>query len=502
MPKLLPRDLKKAIDRLEAEPGRPWTLDDLAAVSGVARRTLHKRFRRFLSCTPMEFLRDLRLDRVRQDLLEASPGANITEVAMRWGVTHLGRFAARYHERYGESPSATLRRGRVLALRAPSQPIAPAADRPTIAVVPFDLIGSNVGIAAGLSDEITAAIWRLRWINVVAPSHARYHLRGKICSDAGGRVRVMVRLTEVSIGRTLWAQRWDGDCNDVFGFEETVAAGVVRVIPPTLREAEIDRVRRQDRASLTAWELTMRALPSVVSLAAASEGIALELLEQAMELAPADPLPMSVAAWCHGLRAGHHFTPRREDEKAAAAALAARAAMMNTGDVLVETMLAAGYTLAHDLDTAAVHAERALALDGGSAWAWGRSAWIKAYRGEAAEAIEEFQMARMLAPADPLNFLCSVGIASAKFQAAQYEDSIRWYRRAIAENPEVTWTNRFLAPTYLLAGRAEEARLSFAAFTAEFPDLTIVDVRSGLPWNSIFLDGVAEGLESLGMRPG
>ena len=502
MPKLLPRDLKKAVDRLEAEPSRSWTLDDLATVSGVARRTLHKRFRRFLSCTPMEFLRDLRLDRVRQDLLEASPGANITEVAMRWGLTHLGRFAARYRERYGESPSATLRRGRVFVRPAPSLPITPASDRPTIAVLPFDLIGPNLGIAAGLSDEIAAAIWRLHWINVVAPSHARYHLRGKICGDAGGRVRVTVFLNEASIGRTLWAQRWDGDCNNIFGLEETVAAGVVRVIQPALREAEIDRARRQDRASLTAWELTMRALPSVVSLAAASEGIALELLEQAMELAPTDPLPMSVAAWCHGLRAGHHFTARREDEKAAAGALAARAAMINTGDALVETMLAAGYTLAHDLDAAAVRAERALALDGGSAWAWGRSAWIKAYRGEAAEAIEEFQMARTLAPADSLNFLCSVGIASAKFQTAQYEDSIRWYKRAIAENPAVTWTNRFLAPAYMLAGRTEEARRSFAAFTAEFPDLTIVDVRSGLPWNSIYLDGVAEGLESLGMRPG
>jgi hypothetical protein len=57
--------------------------------------------------------------------------------------------------------------------------------------------------------------------------------------------------------------------------------------------------------------------------------------------------------------------------------------------------------------TAALHADQALALDGGSAWAWGRSGWIKAYVGEAAEAIERFQIARALAPSDPLNFLCS-----------------------------------------------------------------------------------------------
>jgi len=164
-------------------------------------------------------------------------------------------------------------------------------------------------------------------------------------------------------------------------------------------------------------------------------------------------------------------------------------------------MLAAGYTLAHDLEAAAIHAERALTLDGGSAWAWGRSAWIKAYRGEAMEAIEQFQIARALAPADSLNFLCSVGIAAAQFQIARYEESVRWYKRALAENPAATWTNRFLAPTCILAGRVDEARQSFAMFTAEFPDLTIADVRSGLPWNSHYIDRTADGLETLGMRP-
>jgi transcriptional regulator GlxA family with amidase domain len=104
MPRPLPRDLRKALDRLEAEPNRPWRVEDLAAISGVARRTLHKHFRRFLSRTPMQFLRELRLARARQELLRASPGAGVAEVAERCGITHLGRFATRYRERYGESP--------------------------------------------------------------------------------------------------------------------------------------------------------------------------------------------------------------------------------------------------------------------------------------------------------------------------------------------------------------------------------------------------------------
>ena len=98
----------------------------------------------------------------------------------------------------------------------------------------------------------------------------------------------------------------------------------------------------------------MRALPCITSIEAAAEGMALELLQEAIERAPHDPLPIAMAAWCHGLRAGHHFTAHPEAEKAAARELAAKAVRLNTGDALAESMLAAGYTLAHDLEAAAV----------------------------------------------------------------------------------------------------------------------------------------------------
>jgi adenylate cyclase len=245
----------------------------------------------------------------------------------------------------------------------------------------------------------------------------------------------------------------------------------------------------------------MRALPCLTMVDAAAEGIALELLDEAIELAPHDPLPIAAAAWCRGLRAGHHFTARPEVERAAASELAARASKLSGGDALAETMLAAGYTLAHDLSSAAVHSDRALALDGQSAWAWGRSAWVKAYRGQANEALEEFQIARSLAPADQLNFLWSVGIASANFQSGRYDESILWFKRAQADNPASTWTNRFLAATYILAGRADEGRRALGTFERDFPGLTISDVRSSLPWNASYLDRTCEGLEQAGMRP-
>ena len=499
----LPRDLKRALDRLNAEPERAWTVASLAAACGVAPRTLQKHFRCFLGRSPVEFVRELRLDRARQQLLRPATATNVTDVATRCGFNHLGRFSAWYARRYGESPSATLRRCQTaLDCRTPSLPILSAAvERPAIAVLPFAAVGPETSLSGGLADEIAAVLWRLRWINVAAPQNARYHLRGRVATDANGGLRASVIVLDVPARRYIWADSWTGDRNDLPAFEERVTAGIARAIQPAVRDAEIDRASRRPPAELNAWELTMRALPHVLSLEAVGQGVALELLEQAMELAPHDALPVSVAAWCHGLRAGHHFTQRRDEENEAARRLAARAAQLGSGDSLAETMLACGYALAHDLAAAEIHVERALTLDGGSAWGWGRRGWIKAYRGEAAEAIECFQIARALAPIDRLHFLCCHGIASALFDSGRYEESIGWFKQGITENPAALWINRWLAPAYVLAGRREEGQRTLADFMRTNPELTIADVRSGLPWHSGYLDRVAEVFESAGMRP-
>jgi adenylate cyclase len=500
--KPLPRGLKKAIERLEGEPARAWRLGDLAAAAGLAPRTLQKQFCGFLGCAPLAFLRDLRFDRARQELLHAPGHASVTEIATGCGFSHLGRFAIQYQRRYGEVPSATLRRSQRATAHSPAvvPVLASTLERPVIAIIPFGVVGLRPELATAFSEEVAMALWRLRSVKIAASSHAGYHLLGKLHANARSTLRATVRLVDAVTGRYVWAAAWEGDGRDLIALEERVALGVARAIQPALYTAEVDRASGLERRDLTAWELTMRALPHLMMVEAAAEGMALELLEQAMALAPHDPLPIAAAAWCHGLRAGHHFSVQASAERAMARDLAARAAALSTGGGLAETMLAGGYTLAHDLEGAGVHAERALVIDGGSAWAWGRSAWVKAYRGHAAEATEEFEIARSLAPADPLNFLWSIGIASGKFQTGHYDQSIGWFRRALAENPKAIWAHRFLAPAYVLAGRMDEGRQTLAKFTAAFPGLTIGDVRKGLPWNQAYLDLTSEGLEGAGMR--
>lgn len=83
------------------------TLGRLADHAGVSVRTITSGFRRYRGESPLSVLRDIRLRRARDHLLDPRAGS-VTEVALRCGFGHFSRFASVYRVRFGESPSATL----------------------------------------------------------------------------------------------------------------------------------------------------------------------------------------------------------------------------------------------------------------------------------------------------------------------------------------------------------------------------------------------------------
>jgi AraC-like DNA-binding protein len=91
------------------------TVSDVAAHLGVSVRSLQSGFRHWRDFTPNSYLRKVRLQLARDELLRLDGDANVTKVAMRHGFAHLGRFSAQYQAAFAETPSATLRRGRALS---------------------------------------------------------------------------------------------------------------------------------------------------------------------------------------------------------------------------------------------------------------------------------------------------------------------------------------------------------------------------------------------------
>jgi transcriptional regulator GlxA family with amidase domain len=107
-----PGHVKRVEDFLRAHPERDISVSELAEIAGASLRSLQDGFRRFRNITLTEAIRDARLIYWRQ-LLETPPdGAGVGTLAIAAGLTHLGRAAALYAKRYGETPSETLRRKR------------------------------------------------------------------------------------------------------------------------------------------------------------------------------------------------------------------------------------------------------------------------------------------------------------------------------------------------------------------------------------------------------
>jgi len=102
---LAPYYVKRCEDYMLAHADDAITIEDLA-------RSLQTGFQRYRNTTPMAFLRDIRLQRVREELLDAklrNRPMTVTRVALDWGFSHMGHFTKAYAERFKELPSQTLR---------------------------------------------------------------------------------------------------------------------------------------------------------------------------------------------------------------------------------------------------------------------------------------------------------------------------------------------------------------------------------------------------------
>ncbi|MFF0952266.1 AraC family transcriptional regulator [Rhizobium leguminosarum] len=104
----VPKQIKRAIEYMTANIAASPNVVDIARAAGVSVRALQLAFQEFKSTTPSKYLRQMRLEGARKDLLaHPADDMSVSDVARRWGFTHMGRFSAFYREAFGELPSET-----------------------------------------------------------------------------------------------------------------------------------------------------------------------------------------------------------------------------------------------------------------------------------------------------------------------------------------------------------------------------------------------------------
>jgi AraC-like DNA-binding protein len=94
--------LSAALQAIHEEPAHPWTVPDLAAVSGLSRAAFARSFQRALGQAPLQYLTDLRMTLARDDLRTGQP--TLAQVAERTGYASPYAFAAAFRRHHGQPP--------------------------------------------------------------------------------------------------------------------------------------------------------------------------------------------------------------------------------------------------------------------------------------------------------------------------------------------------------------------------------------------------------------
>jgi len=408
----------------------------------------------------------------------------------------------------------------VIAVDTPRAPFALSLpDKPSIAVLPFSNLSGDAAedyFADGMVDDIVTGLSRINWLFVIARQSTsiykaravdvaqigrelgvRYILEGSV-RKGSDRVRINCQLIDASTRAHVWAERFERQSDDVFTLQDEVAVSVVGAITPSLRRAEVDRVRRKRPESLDAYDLVLRSQPDVDSGMPAQVSKALVLLERAIALDPTYALAHGNAAMCHHclfLRNGFKQVDRN------ASIFHARDAILHGKDDAIALTLA-GFSIGmdgHDRTAAFAAMEAALAISPSSALTYILGSVIHGWGGDAERAIDWSERGVRLSPFDPWLFAAFDAQALGHFHRGRYEDASRAAYKAVQANPAHSITYVQLSAALAMLGRLEEAKVAAARVLELQPTFRFGRQFAGVNCSPALAESLGAALRAAGL---
>jgi adenylate cyclase len=272
----------------------------------------------------------------------------------------------------------------------------------------------------------------------------------------------------------------------------------VGAIEPSLREAEIERVKRKRPDSLDAYDLVLRALPHAYPATPEGAAKALPFLEGALALEVGYAGAHGLLAWCHEILFMHGGFG--EDNRAASIHHARAALSYGRDDATALALDAFAMAMvAHDRATAYAAFEQAITLSPSSSFALFLGCVALAYGGEAERAIDWAERALRISPFDRLNFGAYHGLAVSHFLRGRYAEAANAGRLAVQSNPGFSVSNSLLAAPLAKLGRMQEAKAVAARVLGLQPSFSADRFCKALALPSALAKSLTEAWRSAGL---
>jgi TolB-like protein/cytochrome c-type biogenesis protein CcmH/NrfG len=403
----------------------------------------------------------------------------------------------------------------------------PLADKPSIAVLPFNNMSGNPEqeyLSDGITEDIITALSKLRWFLVIARNSTfvykglavdvkqagrelgvDYVIEGSV-QKAGDRIRISARLIDTTTGKNLWAEKYDRQFADIFDVQDEITQTVVATIEPKLVAAEGVRSQRRSGENLNAWQLVMRAMSHYGKLTSNESQSAIALLEEAVQKYPDYGPAHSLLAFTL-LVSGHvGWIPETSDPRFTtelvhrAGELARHAAELDDEDPWAHFALGNYYFIERCTDEAVREYLKAIDLNPNFAIAYGSLGRALVFDGQSEDAVNYFQKALRMSPHDPLVAVFCSGMGTAHYYAHRYDEGVEWCRKGIRERPGYTAVHRILCANLAMAGRTEEAEAAAATLRRLQPNISIAWIEEHVPYTPRAIPHFLDGMRKAGFK--
>lgn len=347
----------------------------------------------------------------------------------------------------------------------------------SIAVLPFVNISGDqeqVYFADGLTEDLITDLSKINELFVIARNSSfSYRNSPKNVSEigrelgvanvlegsvrkAGNRIRINAQLVDTKTGGHVWAERYDGDVQDIFDVQDEITAKIISALHISLTGAT-----RGDRSthSVEAYELSLQGRAKFFMFSPETNAECIQLLDQAIAIDP-----NFANAWAEQVfpyQSGWSFAWKDYDDGLKIAEeKAKRAVELGPDSSLAHSRLGWVQTFLREPEHSIQSFERALELDANNADTHTWFCEALNYAGQPERALEVGEKSLRFDPVAPPN--CLHHIAHAHFLMGELEKAADYDQRAIRMAPSFPPARIVMAAILVESGRTEEAKEQIA----------------------------------------
>jgi TolB-like protein/Tfp pilus assembly protein PilF len=404
----------------------------------------------------------------------------------------------------------------VAAGRRPDPPL-PAT--PSIVVLPFANLSDDPAqayFADGVTEDITTALSRLRWLFVIARNSAyvfkdkpadvrsiarelgvRYMLEGSVRA-VGQRIRITGQLIDAEKGKHIWAQKYDREVHDIFAVQDEITEHIVAAIEPHLYAEEGYRAAGQPPENVDVWGLVVRAIGLINKFGRKHNEEAQRLLRRAIEIDPHYARAHAILSWAIWWATLYYYFSDRYEGYRQSARHAEQAMLLDQNEPWARMVIGL------NLSTAGLHeralAEHQTALNLNPSFALGRMTygWALLRAGRFDEAIAETAKAIRMSPMDSFLGLYTAIHGLALLAAGRFADALPHLRESVSAGAEFAGHYNTLISCCGHLGLVDEAREYIARRNRIGPPLRVRVLRNNLR-GFAHCDVFTEGLTKAGV---